>query len=79
LRSPSWNWPRPAQAVVFLASGSVALLADLIPNLGNTSTAVPLSIAFALRSRAGERLAGLAVVAAIFASACVAGMRRSTG
>ena len=62
-----------AQTVVFLASGSVALLADLIHNLGDASTAVPLGIAFALRSARAERWAGLAVVAAIFASACVAG------
>ena len=62
-----------AQAVVFLASGSVALLADLIHNAGDAATAIPLGIAFALRSARAERLAGLAVVAAIFASACVAG------
>jgi cation diffusion facilitator family transporter len=62
-----------AQAIVFAASGSVALLADLIHNAGDAATAVPLGIAFALRSASGERLAGLAVVLAIFVSACVAG------
>jgi cation diffusion facilitator family transporter len=62
-----------AQAVVFAASGSVALLADLIHNAGDAATAIPLGIAFALRSEPAERLAGLAVVAAIFVSACVAG------
>jgi cation diffusion facilitator family transporter len=62
-----------AQLVVFLASGSVALLADLIHNAGDAATAIPLGIAFMLRSRRAERWAGLAVVAAIFASACVAG------
>ncbi|HEV7774273.1 MAG TPA: cation diffusion facilitator family transporter [Conexibacter sp.] len=62
-----------AQLVVFIASGSVALLADLIHNAGDAATAVPLGIAFALRSRRAERWAGLAVVTAIFASACVAG------
>jgi cation diffusion facilitator family transporter len=62
-----------AQALVFAASGSVALLADLIHNFGDAATAIPLGIAFALRSARGERLAGLAVVLAIFASACVAG------
>jgi cation diffusion facilitator family transporter len=62
-----------AQAVVFVASGSVALLADLIHNGGDALTAVPLGIAFVLRSQRAERLAGLAVVAAIFVSACVAG------
>src|SRR5262249_32221541 len=61
------------QAAIFAASGSVALLADLIHNAGDALTAVPLPIAFALRSRRGEKLAGLAVVAAIFVSACVAG------
>ncbi len=62
-----------AQVVVFLASGSVALLADLIHNAGDAATAIPLGIAFMLRSRRAERWAGLAVVAAIFTSACVAG------
>jgi cation diffusion facilitator family transporter len=62
-----------AQTVVFVASGSVALLADLIHNAGDAGTAIPLGIAFALRSARAERWAGLAVVAAIFVSACVAG------
>jgi len=62
-----------AQALVFAASGSVALLADLIHNFGDAATAIPLGIAFALRSAKAERWAGLAVVFAIFASACVAG------
>lgn len=62
-----------AQAIVFAASGSVALLADLIHNAGDALTAVPLGIAFALRSVRAERWAGLAVVLAIFISACVAG------
>jgi cation diffusion facilitator family transporter len=61
-----------AQAAIFALSGSVALLADLIHNFGDALTAVPLGIAFFLRSARGERLAGLAVVAAIFVSACVA-------
>jgi len=62
-----------AQAVVFVMSGSVALLADLIHNTGDAATAFPLGIAFALRSARAERWAGLAVVFAIFVSACVAG------
>ena len=62
-----------AQTIVFVASGSVALLADLIHNFGDAATAIPLGIAFALRSARAERLAGLAVVVAIFVSACVAG------
>src|SRR5918997_4835136 len=62
-----------AQAAVFALSGSVALLADLIHNAGDAATAIPLGIAFALRSARAERWAGLAVVLAIFISACVAG------
>ena len=62
-----------AQTLVFVASGSVALLADLIHNFGDAATAIPLGIAFALRSARAERWAGLAVVIAIFVSACVAG------
>jgi cation diffusion facilitator family transporter len=62
-----------AQALVFVLSGSVALLADLIHNVGDALTAVPLGIAFLLRSERAERRAGLFVVAAIFVSACVAG------
>jgi len=61
-----------AQVVVFVATNSVALLADLIHNFGDALTAVPLGIAFYLRSARGERLAGLFVVFAIFVSACVA-------
>jgi cation diffusion facilitator family transporter len=61
-----------AQLVIYLAAGSVALLADLIHNAGDALTAVPLGVAFWLGSRRGERLAGLAVVAVIFFSACVA-------
>jgi cation diffusion facilitator family transporter len=60
------------QVAVFVLSGSVALLADLIHNFGDALTAVPLGIAFFLRSVRGERLAGVAVVLAIFVSACVA-------
>ncbi len=62
-----------AQLAIFVASGSIALLADLIHNFGDALTAVPLGIAFALRSSVAEQRAGLAVVAAIFISACVAG------
>jgi cation diffusion facilitator family transporter len=62
-----------AQALVFALSGSVALLADLIHNFGDALTAIPLGVAFVLRSARAERGAGLFVVAAIFVSACVAG------
>ena len=63
-----------AQTAVFVVSGSVALLADLIHNFGDALTAIPLGIAFVLRSERAERIAGLFVVAAIFISACVAGV-----
>lgn len=63
-----------AQTVVFIASGSIALLANLIHNFGDALTALPLGIAFALHSQVAERRAGLAVVTAIFISACVAGV-----
>jgi cation diffusion facilitator family transporter len=63
-----------AQAAVFVLSGSVALLADLIHNFGDALTAVPLGIAFVMRSERAERTAGLFVVLAIFISACVAGL-----
>ena len=62
-----------AQTAIYVASGSIALLADLIHNAGDAATAIPLGLAFALRSGRAERWAGLAVVAAIFISACVAG------
>ncbi len=63
-----------AQTALLALSGSIALLADVIHNFGDALTAVPLAIAFALRSEVAERRAGLAVVAAIFISACVAGV-----
>jgi cation diffusion facilitator family transporter len=62
------------QTLVFVLTGSVALLADLIHNFGDALTAVPLGAAFLLRSERAERVAGLLVVAAIFVSACVAGV-----
>jgi cation diffusion facilitator family transporter len=61
------------QAAIFYAAGSVALLADLVHNAGDAATAIPLGLAFALRSARAERWAGYFVVFAIFASACVAG------
>jgi divalent metal cation (Fe/Co/Zn/Cd) transporter len=61
-----------AQLLIFAATGSVALLADLIHNFGDALTAVPLAIAFFLRSFRGEKIAGLFIVAVIFISACVA-------
>ena len=60
------------QAIIFVASGSVALLADLIHNAGDALTAVPLGIAFFMRSARAEQAAGYFVILAIFVSACVA-------
>lgn len=72
------------QIVIFYFSGSIALLADAIHNLGDASTAVPLGIAFMLGKRKPskrftygygrvEDLAGLVVVLTILASAAFAG------
>src|SRR5437660_6111663 len=61
-----------AQGFIYTRTLSVALLADLIHNFGDALTAIPLGIAFYLRSARGERFAGLAVVLAIFISALVA-------
>jgi divalent metal cation (Fe/Co/Zn/Cd) transporter len=60
------------QTVIYAMTTSVALLADLIHNFGDASTAIWLGLAFFFRSVRGERFAGMAVVLAIFASACVA-------
>jgi cation diffusion facilitator family transporter len=60
------------QALIYSRTLSVALLADLIHNFGDALTAIPLGLAFFLHSLRGERLAGLAVVLAIFISALVA-------
>jgi Co/Zn/Cd efflux system component len=60
------------QAGILVLTGSVALLADLIHNVGDALTAVPVGIAFVLRSFRAEKIAGFAVVLAIFVSAGVA-------
>jgi cation diffusion facilitator family transporter len=60
------------QGYLYARTLSVALLADLIHNLGDALTAIPLGLAFFLRSARGERLGGLFVVLTIFISACVA-------
>jgi cation diffusion facilitator family transporter len=71
------------QAVVVAYTGSVALLADTIHNVGDSLTAVPLAVAFILARRAptarytyglkrSEDVAGLLIVAAITFSAGVA-------
>jgi cation diffusion facilitator family transporter len=72
------------QLAVVVASGSVALLADTIHNVGDATTAIPLWIAFALARRPPskrftyglgrvEDLAGVAIVFIILFSALVAG------
>jgi cation diffusion facilitator family transporter len=61
-----------AQTAIYVLVLSVALLADLIHNFGDAFTAIPLGLAFFLRSARGERWAGIAVVATIFVSALVA-------
>lgn len=61
-----------AQMLIFALSNSVALFADLIHNFGDALTAIPLGIAFYLRSFRLEKISGLILVAIIFASACVA-------
>jgi cation diffusion facilitator family transporter len=61
-----------AQAFIYSRTLSVALLADLIHNFGDALTALPLGVAFFLRSERGERWAGFGVVLAIFVSALVA-------
>src|SRR3954471_444192 len=60
------------QTLVFVLSGSVALLADLIHNFGDALTAIPLGAAFLLRSQRAEQWAGYFVVGAILVSAAVA-------
>lgn len=71
------------QAIVVLASDSVALLADTVHNLSDALTAVPLWIAFALGRRTPSRrypygfgrvedLAGLFIVLVVALSAAVA-------
>ena len=60
------------QVAIFVVTGSVALLADLIHNFGDAATAIPVGIAFLMRSFRAEKIAGLFVVLAIFVSACFA-------
>ncbi|RUL99303.1 cation diffusion facilitator family transporter [Rhizobium chutanense] len=72
------------QLVVVFTSGSVALLADTIHNIGDAATAIPLWIAFTLVRRKPTRtfnyglgrvedLAGMVIVLIILFSAIVAG------
>jgi cation diffusion facilitator family transporter len=77
------------QFVIVSFSGSVALLADTIHNLGDAATAIPLWIAFVLARRKPsqrftyglgrvEDLAGVAIVLTIAFSAVVAGYESIT-
>ncbi|EGJ34145.1 MULTISPECIES: cation diffusion facilitator family transporter [Moorena] len=70
------------QAVVFWLSGSVALLADLIHNVGDAMTAVPLGVAFLVSRRKPtarfsygfarlEDLAGVMIVVIVLLSAVI--------
>ena len=59
------------ELVIYGYGNSVSLLADLIHNMGDALTAIPLAIAFILRSKKGEKWAGYFVVLLIFVSACV--------
>jgi cation diffusion facilitator family transporter len=71
------------QLVIVIISGSTALLADTIHNVGDAGTSIPLWIAFALMRRGvtrrftygygrAEDFAGVIIVGLIFFSACVA-------
>jgi cation diffusion facilitator family transporter len=71
------------QAVIFVFSGSVALLGDTLHNVADALTAVPLGIAFLLGRRAATRaytygfgraedLAGIVIVVVIAASSVAA-------
>lgn len=77
LRAVSWSLlvlliTTVLQFGVFVLTGSIALLADLIHNFGDALTAIPLGIAFIMRSFVAEKRAGYFVVLTIFVSACVA-------
>jgi cation diffusion facilitator family transporter len=72
------------QMVIVILTGSVALLADTIHNVGDAATAIPLWIAFRLAGRKPtkrftygygrvEDLAGVAIVLTILLSAIVSG------
>jgi len=72
------------QVVIFSFSGSTALFADTVHNLGDGANSIPLLIAFALQRRVRSRrftygygrtedLAGVVIVASIAISAVIAG------
>ena len=77
------------QVVIVVFTGSVALLADTIHNIGDAATALPLWAAFTLARRLptkrftygygrAEDLAGLLIVGAILATGVVAGYHSIT-
>jgi cation diffusion facilitator family transporter len=77
------------QAVIVVASGSVALLGDTTHNVADALTAVPLGIAFVVGRRAATRrytygygraedIAGIVIVVTIAASAAYAGYEAVT-
>jgi len=77
------------QIVIVWFSGSTALFADTVHNLGDGANSIPLLIAFALQRRARSRrftygygrtedLAGLVIVATIAISAAIAGYESIT-
>jgi cation diffusion facilitator family transporter len=77
------------QMVVFVFTGSVALLADTVHNFGDAATALPLWAAFTLALRRptrrfsygygrAEDLAGLVIVLAILATAIITGYQSVT-
>src|SRR3990167_533078 len=72
------------QTAIVVFSGSVALLADTIHNIGDATTAIPLWVAFSLAPRKPSRrftygygrvedLAGVVIVLVILFSAIMAG------
>src|SRR5215207_9484978 len=72
------------QMIIFYFSGSTALFADTVHNLGDGANSIPLLIAFALQRRVASRkytygygrtedVAGLFIVISIAVSALVAG------
>ncbi len=78
------------QSTVVLLSGSIALFADTLHNLGDAVTAIPLWLAFLLARRKPshrftfgygrvEDLAGVAIVLTIFFSAVVVGYQSLQG
>ena len=77
LRAVSWSLlvllvTTVLQFGVFVLTGSVALLADLVHNFGDALTAVPVGIALLMRSFVAEKRSGYFVVFAILVSALFA-------